>query len=135
MVVRDDEHQSMTAPRSVCASHLGEVQASLAQVPTQPQRTLPMTLPGMGNRIVLTTKCAPALMRQQFTLRQVFGAGTTQLEVAEALGGLPLTAVAGGSNAALVLIGQPQSGKGHTLFGLGAGKPADAGMPLLVSLK
>ncbi len=78
-------------------------------------------------------------MRKQspeaITLRQVFGANTTQLEVAEALGGLPLTAVAGGSNAALVVIGQPQSGKGHTLFGSGAGKPADAGTSVLVPLK
>ena len=70
-------------------------------------------------------------MRRQTTLRQVFGADATQLDVAEALAGLPLTAVAGGCNAALVVMGQPQSGKGHTLFGSGAGKPADAGMPLL----
>ena len=57
----------------------------------------------------------------------MFGPGSTQLEVAEELGNLPLAAVAGGTNAAVVVMGQPQSGKGDTLFGSGAGKPADAG--------
>ena len=111
------------------ASHVGKMQASLAPVPTLAQQILPLTLSGMEalpcpSRIVL--KCDA----EAITLRQVLGAGTTQLEVAEALGGLPLTAVAGSSNAALVVIGQPQSGKGHTLFGSGASEPADAGAPL-----
>ena len=59
---------------------------------------------------------------------QVFGAGSTQLEVAEALANLPVATAAGGSNAALVVMGQAQSGKGHTLYGPAAGKPADAGV-------
>ena len=63
--------------------------------------------------------------------RQVFGPGSTQLEVAEELGGLPLAVAAGGPNAALVIMGQPHSGKAHTLYGSGAaGKPADAGARL-----
>ena len=72
--------------------------------------------------------CAACVMGRH---AQVFGAGSTQLELAEALDSLPLAAAAGSTNAAVVLVGHAQSGKGHTLYGPAVGKPADAGVQLL----
>ena len=63
---------------------------------------------------------------------QVFDAGSSQLELAEALGHLPLAAAAGVANAALVVVGQAQSGKGDTLYGPAGGRPAEAGVQMLI---